>query len=76
MSRQAQKSHNILLAADGTAKIADVGLARLLNQARLVSDACPMPAGNHPLNPMHLFDAVVWLHLESCTACMQSPCAA
>ncbi|KAK9839800.1 hypothetical protein WJX81_002595 [Elliptochloris bilobata] len=26
------KSHNILLAADGTAKIADVGLARLLNQ--------------------------------------------
>ena len=26
------KSHNILLAADGSAKIADVGLARILNQ--------------------------------------------
>lgn len=32
------KSHNILLAADGTAKIADVGLARILNQVRVQAD--------------------------------------
>jgi serine/threonine protein kinase len=28
------KSHNVLLTRDGTAKIADVGLAKVLTQAR------------------------------------------
>jgi len=42
------KSHNILLAADGTAKIADVGLARLLNQARARARALPAASSTRP----------------------------
>ena len=51
-----QKSHNILLASDGTAKIADVGLARILNQVGLF----PMPSHGAFVTAAAVLQSLVW----------------